>query len=167
MWARLQGPADEKWWAGRESNPHSRRRLIYSQRSSPPAQPTHDRCAPRARGSMVTRVHSPIRLWSRRRDSNPEPAVYKTAALPIELRRRDAHGRTAVDPFVRRGMIGPFDGTGQARGVPRRRTGRAGGSPDSGGGPPGSRSSGSGSSGASPVLGGVSEGVATAFGTRA
>jgi hypothetical protein len=28
------------WWAGRESNPHSRRRLIYSQRSSPPAQPT-------------------------------------------------------------------------------------------------------------------------------
>src|SRR5204863_7499452 len=30
-----------RWWAGRESNPHSRRRLIYSQRSSPPAQPTH------------------------------------------------------------------------------------------------------------------------------
>src|SRR3954454_25065843 len=29
------------WWAGRESNPHSRRRLVYSQRSSPPAQPTH------------------------------------------------------------------------------------------------------------------------------
>src|SRR3989304_7238297 len=28
--------------------------------------------------------------WSRRRDSNPEPAVYKTAALPIELRRRGA-----------------------------------------------------------------------------
>src|SRR3972149_1994251 len=26
--------------------------------------------------------------WSRRRDSNPEPAVYKTAALPLELRRR-------------------------------------------------------------------------------
>src|SRR4029078_12706005 len=29
------------WWAGRESNPHSRTRLVYSQRSSPPAQPTH------------------------------------------------------------------------------------------------------------------------------
>src|SRR2546427_13223010 len=28
--------------------------------------------------------------WSRRRDSNPEPAVYKTAALPIELRRQNA-----------------------------------------------------------------------------
>src|SRR6185503_10558974 len=29
-----------------------------------------------------------LREWSRRRDSNPEPAVYKTAALPIELRRQ-------------------------------------------------------------------------------
>ncbi len=29
------------WWAGRESNPQSRRRLVYSQLSSPPAQPTH------------------------------------------------------------------------------------------------------------------------------
>ena len=36
-------------------------------------------------------ISSPsICTWSRRRDSNPEPAVYKTAALPIELRR---HGR--------------------------------------------------------------------------
>ena len=26
--------------------------------------------------------------WSRRRDSNPWPAVYETAALPAELRRR-------------------------------------------------------------------------------
>lgn len=29
----------------------------------------------------------PFRIWSRLRDSNPEPAVYKTAALPIELSR--------------------------------------------------------------------------------
>ena len=29
------------WWAGEESNLYSRRRLIYSQLSSPPAQPTH------------------------------------------------------------------------------------------------------------------------------
>src|SRR5919107_4638187 len=36
------------------------------------------------RGRRARRVFS----WSRRRDSNPEPAVYKTAALPIELRRR-------------------------------------------------------------------------------
>ncbi len=31
--------------------------------------------------------------WSRRRDSNPQPAVYKTAALPVELRRRDQSPR--------------------------------------------------------------------------
>ena len=36
------------WWAGRELNPHSRRRLIYSQRSSPPAQPTHEAYGGRA-----------------------------------------------------------------------------------------------------------------------
>ena len=39
MWARDR--SRDYWWAGRESNPHSRRRLVYSQRSSPPAQPTH------------------------------------------------------------------------------------------------------------------------------
>src|SRR5215217_6586157 len=87
MWARLE------WWAGRESNPHSRRRLVYSQRSSPPAQPTHDDdCVSNGAGcphgdeahAVLFSCHS---WWSRRRDSNPEPAVYKTAALPIELRR--------------------------------------------------------------------------------
>src|SRR6266576_7059981 len=42
MWARnLSAGQRVQWWAGRESNPHSRRRLVYSQRSSPPAQPTH------------------------------------------------------------------------------------------------------------------------------
>ena len=30
-----------------------------------------------------------IGYWSRRWDSNPQPADYKSAALPIELRRRD------------------------------------------------------------------------------
>src|SRR6187401_517684 len=54
------------------------------------------------------------RRWSRRRDSNPEPAVYKTAALPIELRRHDGQGHTADDPFRRRGMIGPRGRMGQA-----------------------------------------------------
>src|ERR687898_909890 len=60
MWARdLRA---DQWWAGRESNPHSRRRLIYSQRSSPPAQPTHDvPCAPRRpmpRGEEVSSTGS-------------------------------------------------------------------------------------------------------------
>src|SRR5688572_21500015 len=55
-----------------------------------------------------------LREWSRRRDSNPEPAVYKTAALPIELRRQ----RTANQGLSqRREMIGRPGRTGQARGV--------------------------------------------------
>ena len=103
MWARDRSRV--MWWAGRESNPHSRRRLIYSQRSSPPAQPTHvrrdDGPRLRSRGGPGTDG----RRWSRRRDSNPEPAVYKTAALPIELRRHDGQGHTADDLFRRRGMI--------------------------------------------------------------
>ncbi len=52
--------------------------------------------------------------WSRRRVSNPEPAVYKTAALPIELRRR-AQGQAYAKTPGRPGMIwaGPLGG--QAR----------------------------------------------------
>ena len=30
--------------------------------------------------------------WSRRWDSNPQPADYKSAALPIELRRQEKDG---------------------------------------------------------------------------
>src|SRR4051794_25742773 len=37
-----------------------------------------------------------LRGWSRRWDSNPGPAVYKTAALPIELRRRRAWATKVV-----------------------------------------------------------------------
>src|SRR3954452_17945597 len=77
--------------------------------------------------------------WSRRRDSNPEPAVYKTAALPIELRRHDGQGHTADDPFRRRGMIGPRGPTGQARGV-RVALGFGGFAAGWGFGPPGRRS---------------------------
>src|SRR3989442_6872366 len=38
----LAQAARESRWAERESNPHSQRRLIYSQRSSPPAQSARD-----------------------------------------------------------------------------------------------------------------------------
>ena len=79
-------------------------------------------------------------LWSRRRDSNPEPAVYKTAALPIELRRHDGQGHTADDPFRRRGMIGPGGLMGQARGV-RGALGFRGFVAGWGSGPPGRSSS--------------------------
>src|SRR6188768_3137056 len=44
--------------------------------------------------------------WSRRRDSNPEPAVYKTAALPIELRRHARSVKQEKDS-ASRGMIRP------------------------------------------------------------
>ena len=56
MWARWHVSDQRVWWAGRESNPHSRRRLIYSQRSSPPAQPTHGlRYVPPRRGCLVVK----------------------------------------------------------------------------------------------------------------
>src|SRR4051812_17853976 len=143
MWARDRSFV-AMWWAGRESNPHSRRRLIYSQRSSPPAQPTHMRLRRRTETAVSWWVRRPIdERWSRRRDSNPEPAVYKTAALPIELRRHDGQGHTADDPFRRRGMIGPGGPTGQARGV-RVALGLAGFGGSGAGwgfGPPGRRSS--------------------------
>src|SRR3954452_6107279 len=55
-----------------------------------------------------------ICTWSRRRDSNPEPAVYKTAALPIELRRRGA-GPYRRKTLRRREMIRSVARAGQAR----------------------------------------------------
>src|SRR3954451_9899516 len=63
---------------------------------------TYPRCGGRrAKAAASWWNPSPgVLTWSRRRDSNPEPAVYKTAALPIELRRRDAHGHTAEDPWA-------------------------------------------------------------------
>ena len=113
MWARSCGAAGV-WWAGRESNPHSRRRLIYSQRSSPPAQPAPVRAPTRdgrrrwpivsesrgplnrsgsTRESPVARPQRkglstmsnarPLRTWSRGWESNPQPPVYKTDALPL------------------------------------------------------------------------------------
>src|SRR3989304_1533347 len=49
------------------------------------------------KGARVRRVGGDRRLlplWSRRWDSNPGPAVYKTAALPVELRRPERMART-------------------------------------------------------------------------
>src|SRR5215212_7374315 len=63
-------------------------------------------------GPVVTPI-ARICTWSRRRDSNPEPAVYKTAALPIELRRRGA-GPYRRWTLRRRGMIRSVARTGQA-----------------------------------------------------
>src|SRR5574344_1409093 len=38
--------------------------------------------------------------WSWRWDSNPQPADYKSAALPVELRRRQLGLYTAAFPFA-------------------------------------------------------------------
>ena len=39
----------------------------------------------------VQPADSPMCLWSWRKESNLQPAVYKTAALPIELRQPTSH----------------------------------------------------------------------------
>ena len=67
---------------------------------------TSGRAGLRPHGAPALEVFS----WSRRRDSNPEPAVYKTAALPIELRRRKAQEHTAVVSEAHRRSYGhgPF-----------------------------------------------------------
>src|SRR5215218_723930 len=63
--------------------------------------------------ALVVNSSPSICTWSRRRDSNPEPAVYKTAALPIELRRRGA-GTYRRWTLRRRGMIRSAARPGQA-----------------------------------------------------
>ena len=74
---------------GGNRTPTVERRLIYSQRSSPPAQPTHTNRPARDAMPIGAAVYpTPILpstsdRWSRRRESNPQPAVYKTAALPL------------------------------------------------------------------------------------
>ena len=72
------------WWAGVDSNHRSLRRQIYSLLPLATREPTH--------------VCKPIfpareRRWSRRRDLNPQPADYKSAALPIELHRQVSSGK--------------------------------------------------------------------------
>ena len=64
------------WWAEVDSNHRSRRRQIYSL--------IHLAALESAQNISVAYCS----LWSRWLDSNPQPADYKSAALPIELHRR-------------------------------------------------------------------------------
>src|SRR6266702_4675636 len=94
MWARDLSRVFQ-WWAGRESNPHSRMTADLQS-----AELTTCSTYPRTTGDAPrTAVHGGLVAqdlqWSRRWDSNPEPAVYKTAALPIELRRQEARSHVA------------------------------------------------------------------------
>jgi hypothetical protein len=70
-----------RWWGEEDSNLRSHRRQIYSlfpltTRESP--RPTPTPCAaPSCVGRLVPQA------WSWRRDLNPRPADYKSAALPL------------------------------------------------------------------------------------
>ena len=70
------------WWEGVDSNHRSRRRQIYSLMHLATLQP--------ARIKFLPRPHSWTGKWSWRLESNPQPADYKSAALPVELRQHFA-----------------------------------------------------------------------------
>ena len=67
------------WWEGVDSNHRSRRRQIYSLMHLATLQP--------ARIKFLPRPHWWTGIWSWRLESNPQPADYKSAALPVELRQ--------------------------------------------------------------------------------
>ncbi len=75
------------WWGELDSNQRSQRQQIYS------LPPLTTRASPQQRRTLLfdtlycNREPPPQKHWSRRWDSNPQPEVYKTPALPIELRR--------------------------------------------------------------------------------
>ena len=60
-----------KWWMGMDSNHRSQRRQIYSLFPLATREPIH--------------FQKTCTLWSWWGESNPQPADYKSAALPIEL----------------------------------------------------------------------------------
>ena len=105
-----------RWWAGREFEPPA-----VETADLQPARahrllnlPTVAAAPDRAAASWWIPATEWMCAWSRRRDSNPEPAVYKTAALPIELRRR-AQGHTAGRP------VAPANDTGRSPDRVKRR----------------------------------------------
>ena len=65
-----------------DSNHRSRRRQIYSLMHLATLQP--------ARIKFLPRPHLWTGKWSWRLESNPQPADYKSAALPVELRQHFA-----------------------------------------------------------------------------
>jgi SAM-dependent methyltransferase len=81
-------------WRGQDSNLRSRfRRQIYS--------------------LLVLTTHPPLHEGSRRRESNPQPSVYKTLALPLSY----AGDHTHFEDYT----VCPEPGQTGGQGVPRRR----------------------------------------------
>ena len=70
------------WWEGVDSNHRSRRRQIYSLMHLATLQPARIKLLPRPHGGREL-------FWSWRLESNPQPADYKSAALPVELRQHE------------------------------------------------------------------------------
>jgi hypothetical protein len=62
--------------------------LVRSEGFEPPTPGFEARCSDPLSYERIYRAR-----WSRRWESNPQPAVYKTAALPIELRRHGGADR--------------------------------------------------------------------------
>ena len=97
----------EAWWAGRESNPHSRRRLIYSQRSSPPAQPTHESAS--ARGAHRRWPMVSDRRWRLNRAGRAGrsgPGALPCVAAHGEVPWRRAAGRAVANADAQRQHAG-------------------------------------------------------------
>ena len=55
--------------------------------------------------SSAFELVSPQPVWSWRRDSNPRPADYKSAALPAELRQPSKRGDASRGPGERQGYL--------------------------------------------------------------
>ena len=81
-----------RWLVGREGIEPPQSKTADLQSAELTTCSTYPRTALTLRDAVPRGEENDLRSflfsWSRRRDSNPEPAVYKTAALPIELRRR-------------------------------------------------------------------------------
>ena len=67
---------------GMDSNHRSRRRQIYS-------------LLP-----LATREPIDVKTWSWWGDLNPQPADYKSAALPIELHQRSLVPQSGIEPLT-------------------------------------------------------------------
>ncbi len=85
-----------QWWRGEDSNLRRRRRQIYSLFPLATREPLHtihknrnQEPATRETWIQATGVRFPISTWSWRWDLNPQPADYKSAALPVELRQHE------------------------------------------------------------------------------
>ena len=130
MWAGIRSgwrDVDDVWWAGRESNPHSRRRLVYSQLSSPPAQPTHCESGTGPRAAAPWWIRPPDDRCTGADDGTRTRNLRFTKPLLYQLSYVGATGRTLPqnDPFRRRGMIWPGGWMGQAWPVSSRSAARS------------------------------------------